>query len=78
MSKAKMAGVSFEEAAIAFGCHPETMRQHYLALDEVAITDRVMAEVQGTSRSKRGETSPPSDPPTASTAAPRRSESGEI
>ncbi len=45
MSVAKIAGVSFEEAAIAFGCHPEMMRQHYLALDEVAITDRVMAEI---------------------------------
>lgn len=56
MSVAKMAGVSFEEAAIAFGCHPETMRQHYLALDEVAITDRVMAEIQGTGKAGVGHT----------------------
>ena len=46
MSMAKMAGVSFEDAAIAFGCHPATMREHYLALDEMAISDRVMAEMQ--------------------------------
>jgi hypothetical protein len=29
-----MAGVRVEDAAIAFACDPETMRQHYLALDE--------------------------------------------
>lgn len=40
MSVAKMAGVSFEDAAIAFGRHPATMREHYLALDETAISDR--------------------------------------
>lgn len=55
-----MAGVSYEDAAIAFGCNPETMRQHYLALDEIAITDRVMDEVQG----RRGGEAPSSDPET--------------
>ena len=60
MSRAKMAGVSYEDAAIAFGCNPETMRQHYLALDEIAITDRVMDEVQG----RRGGEAPSSDPET--------------
>lgn len=60
MSRAKMAGVSYEDAAIAFGCNPETMRQHYLALDEIAITDRVMDEVQG----RRGGEAPDSDPET--------------
>ena len=62
MSVAKMAGVSFEEAAIAFGRHPETMRQHYLALDEVAITDRVMAENQGVAGKEVGPNSPRPDP----------------
>jgi len=47
MSKAKEAGVHFEDAAIAFGCNPDTMRKHYLALDEVAVTDRVMDAIQG-------------------------------
>ena len=42
MSKALEAGVSYEHAAVAFGCNPATMRQHYIALDEVAISDRVM------------------------------------
>lgn len=63
MSVAKMAGVSFEEAAIAFGCHPETMRQHYLALDEVTITDRVMIEIQGATGKEGGPNSHRPDPP---------------
>jgi hypothetical protein len=46
MSQARMAGVSFDDAAVAFGCNPETMRRHYIALDEVAITDRVMERIQ--------------------------------
>ena len=46
MSKAKMAGVSYEDAAIAFGCNPNTMREHYLALEEIAISDRVMEKMQ--------------------------------
>lgn len=46
MSNAKMAGVSYDEAAITFGCHPETMRRHYLVLDEVAIADSVLERVQ--------------------------------
>jgi hypothetical protein len=41
MTKAKEMGVSYDDAATAFGCHPETMRRHYLALDEVMIADEV-------------------------------------
>ncbi len=69
MSVAKMAGVTFEEAAIAFGCHPETMRAHYLALDEVAITDRVMAEIQGFGQGAGAVGSAPADQATPSTPA---------
>jgi hypothetical protein len=47
MSQAKEAGIHFEDAAIAFGCNPNTMRKHYLAFDEVAVTDRVMDAIQG-------------------------------
>lgn len=57
MSKARMAGVGFDDAAVAFGCHPETMRKHYVALDETAISDRVMDQIQGRSGSKNGEKS---------------------
>jgi hypothetical protein len=45
MSTAKMAGVSYDEAAITFGCHPETMRRHYLVLNEVVIADAVLKRV---------------------------------
>ena len=41
MSQARMAGVPEGDAAVAFGCNPETMRKHYLNLDEVAIADQV-------------------------------------
>ena len=46
MSRARMAGVSYDDAAVAFGCNPQTMRQHYIALDEVTISDRVMEKIQ--------------------------------
>ena len=46
MSRARMAGVSYDDAAVAFGCNPKTMRQHYIALDEVEISDRVMEKIQ--------------------------------
>ncbi len=60
MSKAKEAGIHFEDAATAFGCNPDTMRKHYLAMDEVAVTDRVMEAIQG----KRNGTEPTQpDPP---------------
>jgi hypothetical protein len=38
--------VSYDDAATAFGCHPETMRRHYLALDETAIADEVFDRLQ--------------------------------
>ena len=45
MSRARMAGASESDAAIAFGCTPDTMRQHYLALDEEAIADSVFEKI---------------------------------
>ncbi|MGD0900335.1 MAG: hypothetical protein ABR915_21090 [Thermoguttaceae bacterium] len=45
MSKARMARVAESDAAIAFGCNPGTMRQHYLALDEAAIADDVFTRM---------------------------------
>jgi hypothetical protein len=41
-----MTGVSYDDAAVAFGCNPQTMRQHYIALDEMAISDRVTDRIQ--------------------------------
>ena len=46
MTRAKEAGISYEDAAVAFGCNPETMRKHYVALDETLIADRVMDAIQ--------------------------------
>jgi integrase len=40
-TKAYEAGVSERDASIAFGCNPDTMHRHYIALDEQEITDRV-------------------------------------
>jgi hypothetical protein len=54
MSKARMAGVGFDDAAVAFGCHPETMRKHYVALDETEISDRVMDKLQGRNGENNG------------------------
>ena len=61
--------VDIEDAAIAFGCNPQTMRQFYLALDEVEITDEVMDTIQGGNGEKNGEThdapSPHTDDPSS-------------
>lgn len=46
MSRAKQAGATYDRASIAFGCHPETMRRHYLQLDETAISDAVFDQIQ--------------------------------
>lgn len=42
MSRAMEAGANYNEASIAFGCHPETMRKNYLKFEETAISDGVM------------------------------------
>ncbi len=44
-TKAFEAGVNEREASIAFGCNPDTMHRHYIALDEQAITDRVTSRL---------------------------------
>jgi hypothetical protein len=49
MSRARMAGVTYDDAAVAFGCKPDTMRKHYIALDEQDISDRVMEQIQSQS-----------------------------
>ena len=49
MSKARMAGGTYDDAAVAFGCNPDTMRKHYIALDEQDISDRVMEQIQSQS-----------------------------
>ncbi len=50
MPRAWTAGIKIEDAAIAFGCDPETMREHYLALDEQAMADRVLGQINGASQ----------------------------
>jgi integrase len=45
MSRARQAGIGESDAAIAFGCNPSTMREHYLALDETAIADEVFSRL---------------------------------
>jgi integrase len=44
-TKAYEAGVSEREASIAFGCNPDTMHRHYIALNEQEITDRVTSKL---------------------------------
>jgi hypothetical protein len=46
MSRARMAGVTESDAAIAFGCAPQTMRSFYLNLDEEKIADDVFTRLQ--------------------------------
>ena len=46
MSRARMADITEDDAAIAFGCNPSTMRQHSLELDKVAVADDVFTRIQ--------------------------------
>lgn len=41
MTRAREAGIPVDDAAVAFGCNPATMKQYYLAPDEEAIADSV-------------------------------------
>lgn len=52
MSKAKTLDVSYDDAAIAFGCNPETMRKHYVAIDEQAVSDDVFDRLHGNQTSE--------------------------
>ena len=47
MSRAKTIGVSYDDASTAFGCNPETMRKHYVAIDEQAVSDDVFDRLHG-------------------------------
>jgi site-specific recombinase XerC len=47
MSKARELGVSCDDASVAFGCNPETMRKHYVAVDEQPISDSVFDRLHG-------------------------------
>ena len=46
MSKARLAGVSYDDAAVAFDCDPRVMQQHYAAFDKATIADRVFGHIQ--------------------------------
>jgi len=46
MSKARIAGVAVDDAAVAFDCNPDTMREHYLAFDRAKVADRVFSQIQ--------------------------------
>jgi integrase len=70
MSRAKMAGVSYEDAAIAFGCNPNTMREHYLSLEEVEISDRVMEKMQAKIWGEVREIGNPASEPTKKESQP--------
>lgn len=45
MTEAWRLGIPLEKAAIAFGCNPNTMRKHYIALDETATADEVLTAI---------------------------------
>ena len=46
MSKARLAGVSYDDAAVAFDCDPRVMQQHYAAFDKASVADRVFGQIQ--------------------------------
>ena len=45
MTEAWKLGIPLEKAAIAFGCNPTTMRQHYIALNETEVADEVLQAI---------------------------------
>lgn len=44
---AKLAGVDSRDAAIAFGCNPDTMAKHYVGVDETQIAATVAKKLAG-------------------------------
>jgi hypothetical protein len=44
MNRARRAGITDDDASIALGRHPKTMRRHYVA-EEEAIADAVMERI---------------------------------
>jgi hypothetical protein len=41
------AGIDPRRAAVAYGCNVDTLMQHYVLMDEQAVTDEVFAAVNG-------------------------------
>lgn len=74
MSTAKRAGVSYDEAAITFGCHPETMRRHYITLDEVAVSDAVLDRLQKAKEVEDGSRRPENNGGQKADAAPQQAQ----
>lgn len=58
MSKAVTSGATVDQAALAFGCHAETMKKHYLKLEEQDISDAVLDRIQATSNGRLREEIP--------------------
>lgn len=50
------------EGGVAFGCNPNTMRAHDIALDETAVADEVPTAIAGTMRAATVPTPPPEVP----------------
>jgi hypothetical protein len=50
MTEAWKLGIPLEKAAVAFVCGPNTIRAHYIALDETAVADEVLTAIAGTMR----------------------------
>ena len=46
MTRAWDANIPMDKAAIALGCHPETMKKHYVFKDRMAIADEVLSQIQ--------------------------------
>ena len=46
MSRAIEEGATIDEGSVAFGCHPDTMRKHYVKVNEQKVADEVMDRIQ--------------------------------
>jgi integrase len=49
-TKARAAGIPESDLSVAFGCHLDTARKHYIAIDEQEVTDGVFDKLIGTKR----------------------------
>lgn len=59
MSHARRAKIDVEDASIFFGCNPETMRKHYLDIDETKVSDDVAERMRR--KKGRGKGNDPTD-----------------
>jgi len=63
MTEAWRLGIPLEKAAVAFGCNPATMREHYIAMNDTEVADEVFRAIAGEIQAANPQVPPTSEKP---------------